>query len=89
MDTLIEAPKFCKTVRKGMNDLIYYIILYMQITEEQASSWSENPDRFVEDEDDETLSYSVRISAQDVLLVIEQFDAAVYLFELIMLQKYT
>ena len=52
-----------------MDDLIYYIVLYMQITEEQIRMWSENPDQFVEDEDDETLSYSVRISAQDVLLV--------------------
>ena len=31
--------------------------------------WSLNPDQFVEDEDDDTFSYSVRISAQDLLLV--------------------
>lgn len=28
-----------------------------------------NPDQFVEDEDDDTFSYSVRISAQDLLMV--------------------
>ena len=31
--------------------------------------WMANPDQFVEDEDDDTFSYSVRISAQDLLLV--------------------
>ena len=31
--------------------------------------WMANPDQFVEDEDDDTFSYSVTISAQDLLLV--------------------
>lgn len=34
--------------------------------------WTANPQQFVEDEDDDTFSYSVRISAQDLLLVREQ-----------------
>lgn len=81
--------------------MIYYIILYMQITEEQVSYtwervtslsewepepdeqphkdltasslqikvWTANPQQFVEDEDDDTFSYTVRIAAQDLLLV--------------------
>ena len=32
--------------------------------------WTVSPDKFVEDEDDDTFSYSVRISAQDLLMVI-------------------
>lgn len=35
----------------------------------QIKVWSSNPHQFVEDEDDDTLSYTVRISAQDLLLV--------------------
>ena len=31
--------------------------------------WTSNPNQFVEDEDDDTFSFSVRIAAQDVLLV--------------------
>ena len=31
--------------------------------------WSANPNQFVEDEDEKTFAYSVRISAQDLLLV--------------------
>ena len=35
----------------------------------QIQVWTANPNQFVEDEDDDTFSYSVRIAAQDVLLV--------------------
>lgn len=35
----------------------------------QVESWTASPQRFVEDEDDDSFSYSVRISAQDLLLV--------------------
>lgn len=41
----------------------------MQITEEQVSTWTGNPDRFVEDESEDSFSYSVRLAAQDLLLV--------------------
>lgn len=35
----------------------------------QIENWSNNPDAFVEDEDEDSFAYSVRISAQDLLLV--------------------
>lgn len=41
----------------------------MQITEEQVLTWTGNPDRFVEDESEDSFSYSVRLAAQDLLLV--------------------
>lgn len=79
-------------MKKALPELIYYVILYMQITEDQVcvgtlnrftfrapplttfsppqiKVWTANPQQFVEDEDDDTFSYSVRISAQDLLLV--------------------
>ena len=34
---LIETPKFKRTVKKFLDDLIYFLVLYMQITEEQVS----------------------------------------------------
>lgn len=49
--------------------VIYYIILFMQITEDQAATWTCDADRFVEDESDDSFAYSVRLSAQDLLLV--------------------
>ncbi|CAI9717889.1 importin-9-like isoform X1 [Octopus vulgaris] len=65
---LLETVRFRATVRKSCNEILYYMILYMQITEDQVRLWSGDPDQFVEDEDDDTFSYSVRISAQDLLL---------------------
>ncbi|GFO07409.1 importin-9 [Plakobranchus ocellatus] len=66
--SLIESSKFRSTVKKTVDQIIYYIIIYMQMTEDQVRLWSNNPDQFVEDEDDDSFSYSVRISAQDLLL---------------------
>ncbi|CAF96488.1 unnamed protein product, partial [Tetraodon nigroviridis] len=91
--TLLENNKFKTTVKKALPELIYYVILYMQITEDQVcvgtlnrftfrapplstfsppqiKAWTANPQQFVEDEDDDTFSYSVRISAQDLLLAV-------------------
>ena len=33
---LVETPKFRVAVKSGLSDLIYYIVLYMQITHEQV-----------------------------------------------------
>jgi len=35
---MIEAPKFRQMVRKSADQLVYYIILYMQMTEEQVGN---------------------------------------------------
>ncbi|KAJ9582618.1 hypothetical protein L9F63_023037 [Diploptera punctata] len=67
---LVECPKFSKTVQLALTDLLYYLILFMQITQEQIRSWTSNPNQFVEDEDEDTFAYSVRISAQDLLLTL-------------------
>ncbi|KAL3853056.1 hypothetical protein ACJMK2_016638 [Sinanodonta woodiana] len=73
---LIEVSKFRSTVKKSVDEIFFYVILYMQITEDQGRLWTTNPDQFVEDEDDDTFSYSVRISAQDLLLSIaSEFQA--------------
>ncbi len=47
-----------------------FIITFSSIS--QIKVWTANPQQFVEDEDDDTFSYSVRISAQDLLLVRAQ-----------------
>jgi len=70
VDALVEAKRFRGAVKSGLSDLMYYIVLYMQITEEQCQKWTENPDSFVEDEDEDSFAYSVRISAQDLLMAL-------------------
>lgn len=40
--TLLENNKFKMTVKKALPELIYYIILYMQITEDQVCNGTLN-----------------------------------------------
>jgi len=67
---LVETKKFRGAVKSGLSDLVYYIVLYMQITEEQCDKWSSDPDSFVGDEDEDSFAYSVRISSQDLLIAL-------------------
>lgn len=68
MGVLIESAKTRKLMKAGMTDLIYFLLMFVQVTDEQVQVWSMNPDQFVEDEDEDSFSFSVRLSAQDVLL---------------------
>ncbi|XP_076807350.1 importin-9-like [Clavelina lepadiformis] len=68
VESLLDTNKSKKVVKKSLSELVYYLIMYMQMTEEQMYSWIESPDQFVEDEDEESFSFSVRISAQDLFL---------------------
>ena len=68
LSILLENAKTRKMIKASLSDLIYYILIYMQISDEQMQSWSANPDQFVEDEDEDSYSYSVRLSAQEVFL---------------------
>ena len=78
ISALVETPKFKKTVDQSLEEILFFAMEYMQITDEQIHLWSSDPNQFVEDEDEETLSYSVRISAQYLLLTLcEKFKTAV------------
>ena len=71
----METNKFKGAVPAGLSELINYIVLYMQITEEQCQKWSNNPDSFVDEEDEDTFACSVRISSQDFLMALcEEFE---------------
>jgi len=77
IQALVETPKFKKTVEQYLEEILYYTMVYMQITDEQIELWSHDPNQFVEDEDEETLSFSVRISAQEIILTLaERFNSA-------------
>lgn len=49
-------------------EIIYYLIIFMQITFDQIQQWTTNPNQFVE-EDECMFDYNVRISAQEFLTV--------------------
>lgn len=92
IQVLKDKKKFKPTIKKAIDELCYFAILYMQINDDQVcfvlllilflmcedvillallklENWSSNPEQFVQDEDDESYSYSVRISAQELIEV--------------------
>lgn len=73
--SIAESKKFKPLVKGVIADLIYVLILYMQITEEQMQLWSDDTEKFVEDEDEEGVDYSIRTSGQDILVRLgEEFE---------------
>lgn len=72
--SIVESKKFRQNVSLVLTDLIYIIIIYMQMTEEQENDWKQDSEKFVEDEDEEGVNFSVRTSGQDILSIIgEEF----------------
>lgn len=51
-----------------LTDIMYYIILFLQVTEDQIKLWTNNPNQFIED-DDQLGIYNIRMSAQELLEV--------------------
>lgn len=72
--SIIENRKLQHLVKDVVGDLIYVVVLYMQITENQIETWSDDCEKYVEDEDEEGVDYSIRTSGQDILQKLgEQF----------------
>ncbi|KAM0933989.1 putative armadillo-like helical protein [Dioscorea sansibarensis] len=69
--TVVGNPKFAKVFATRINELAYYTIAFLQITEEQVHTWSIDANRYVADEDDAT--YSCRVSG--ALLLEETVNA--------------
>lgn len=63
--TLISNRRYQDLMQPIVPDLIYHTIGYMQMTQEQVEEWSQSPDQYVVDEEEET--FSVRVSGELVL----------------------
>ncbi|CAF2751969.1 unnamed protein product [Rotaria sp. Silwood2] len=70
VQVLMDLSMYKNSVKSSMEELCYYLILCMQITEEEFDSWSKNVSRYVEDESDDSFSHSVRLSALELLMSI-------------------
>lgn len=64
----MDRKRFTNILDNMLGEVIYYLIVFMQITPEQIQQWISVPEQFVEEEDC-TFDYSVRISAQEFLMV--------------------
>ena len=72
--TLLEKKSFAGVLKVGIPPLIPAIMIFLQASASQISSWEEDPDRFVEEEDDEAFIASVRTTSLDLLLCIAKPD---------------
>lgn len=77
--SLVERGKFKAAIKAVLADLIYIMIVYMQITQEQIEQWADDPEQFVNDDyQEEVMDGTVRTSSHDVLQNIEsEFGAKV------------
>ncbi|XP_047308290.1 importin-9-like [Impatiens glandulifera] len=63
--TLVGSRKFVKVFTENMEDLIYHVIAFLQMTEHQIQTWSLDANQYIADEDEN--SYSCRISGSLLL----------------------
>lgn len=68
INAIVESRKFRYQIDGVLVDLVYIMIVYMQMTQEQIETWSDDVEKFVEDEDENGSDFSIRVSGQDVLL---------------------
>ncbi|RUS35306.1 armadillo-type protein [Jimgerdemannia flammicorona] len=65
--TLFLGPKGDGELLK---EVVYMILSYMQMTEEQVETWLTDANQFVADGEDDTYNFNVRIAAEDLLLIL-------------------
>ncbi|PSR91229.1 Importin-9 like [Actinidia chinensis var. chinensis] len=58
--TIVGSSKLVKVVANNIQELAYYTIAFLQMTEQQVHTWSLDVNQYVADEDDNT--YSCRVS---------------------------
>ncbi|XP_031636369.1 importin-9 isoform X2 [Contarinia nasturtii] len=78
--SIVEQHRFQSIVKSVLTDLVYISIVYMQITEEQATAWADDAELYVDDMCAEVVECSIRVSSKDVLVNIgDEFGAEVLL----------
>ncbi|GJJ78574.1 importin-9 [Entomortierella parvispora] len=56
-------------------ELVWNVLSYMQMTDDQAETWISDPNQFIADEEDDSYSFNVRIAAEDLLLtLVDNFE---------------
>lgn len=65
--SIVDRKRFSNLLDSFLQEVMYYLIIFMQITDDQIELWTSSPNQFVEEDD--VLTYNVRISAQELLTV--------------------
>lgn len=78
--SIVEKNRFRSTVTPVLTDLVYISIVYMQITQEQIESWTDDAELYVDDFSTENGECTIRVSSKDVLTnIAEEFGPKVLL----------
>ncbi|XP_017119100.1 importin-9 [Drosophila elegans] len=76
INCILTCSKLRSCIKNVLADLIYITIVYIQLSEEQLEDWQDDPEKFVDDEDDGGVELTVRMCGRDVLLAInDEFGA--------------
>ncbi|KMZ71141.1 Importin beta-2 subunit family protein [Zostera marina] len=65
LQTAIQNSKLAQVIGSELDDLLYYVIAFLQMTEHQVYKWSHDVNEYVADEDDAT--YDCRVSGSFLL----------------------
>lgn len=69
--TIADIKRYRSAIFNVLTDLIYIVIVYLQMTEEQVQSWND-PEKYIEDEDEQGSEFSIRTTAHDILKVLSR-----------------
>ncbi|EQC28706.1 hypothetical protein SDRG_13579 [Saprolegnia diclina VS20] len=71
--SLVQAPtkKTKGLIVSAMQPLVLHMVSYMQITASQMELWEDDPNKYIADEDDDSMEYNVRNSGVDLLQELE------------------
>lgn len=68
IQSLTERKKYKAMIRKVLADVVFYLITYLSIPEYQIELWDEDPEKYVEDDDEESMNFTVRTGAMELLI---------------------
>lgn len=76
--SLVSGPAGDEQGTELLARIIQIVVVYTQITRENAEEWMEDPNAFVVDDDDETEQYGLRLNGHDVVgSLIDKYPTAV------------
>lgn len=70
--SIVDRKRFSNLLDNLMQEVMYYLIIFMQITDDQIELWTTSPNQFVEEDD--IFAYNVRISAQELLTALVNYS---------------
>jgi len=68
IQSLTERKKYKTMIRKVLPDVVFYLITYLSLPNTQIEKWNDDPERYVEDDDEDSMTYSVRNGAIELIV---------------------